>query len=162
MPTAVAAGRQGMRVRMRHRVEADAGYSGREVAVRPLETPGVERRALARARSGLTAGALIGVALPLVFLHVEHQPSFTVHAGSTSASFDLADLAVAAVALAALVSGIRRGFAPLRAGRWIWATGALLLVFVGAASLYPAVPAGSPSWQTHLVTAFKFAEYALL
>ncbi len=106
--------------------------------------------------------ALVAVCLPALFLHVRWQPGVAVRLGSTDVNAYLSDFAVLAVAVSAVVIGVRRGFAPLRASRWIWATGLafLLWTFVEVANgrhLSSAYP-----WHAHAVTAAKFAEYALL
>src|SRR4029453_18320417 len=74
----------------------------------------------------------------------------------------LSDFAVLAVVVAALVAGIRRGFAPLRAGWPVWVAGGLFVLLVGAASLYPRIWDDAYDVSTHAVTAAKFGEYALL
>src|SRR5579885_494746 len=63
------------------------------------------------------AVAILALALPILFLHVDYQPGFSVGFGSTSATVDLSDIAVWLVALTALVVALRDGLAPLRAGR---------------------------------------------
>lgn len=126
-----------------------------------------------RARASAAAGALprvlplplslvLAAALPILFLHVDYQPGFTVSLGSADAHVVLADIAVAAVAVAALAAGRARGFAPLRAGAPAWSMGGLFLAMVGAASLYPRLWTSSYDWTTHVVSAGKFVEYGLL
>jgi O-antigen ligase len=105
---------------------------------------------------------VLAVAIPFLFLHVDFQPGFTISLGSASAHAVLSDFAVVAVALAAVVSGIRHGFAPLRAGWPIWIAGGLFVLLVGAASLYPRIWDSAYHVSTHAVTAVKFGEYALL
>jgi hypothetical protein len=105
------------------------------------------------ARSGITPGAaVLAVALPIVCLHIKYQPGVRVPLGSTHLGLELSDLAVVAVGVAALSEGVRAGFAALRPALPLWiAVGALLLwILVRSQSL------------EHLVTAVKFAEYALL
>ena len=112
------------------------------------ETLAVKARA-----AGVTLGpAVLALAVPFLFLHVKYQPGVDVPLGSTELGLQLSDLAVVAVALVALRQGLRDGFAPLRPALALWiATAALLLwIFVRAESL------------ENLVTAAKFAEYALL
>jgi O-antigen ligase len=129
------------------------------VAVRSLSAA----RAAALEGPAVSAGAAaLAVALPLVFLHVDYQPGFTVSAGSTEAHLYLSDFAVLATGLAALAAGLRRGFSPLRAGRPIWLAGGALVFLVLAACLYPLALDETYRWRTHLVTAGKFAEYVLL
>jgi hypothetical protein len=94
----------------------------------------------------------LALAIPFLFLHVKYQPGVRVPLGSTHLGLELSDLAVVVVALAALREGVRDGFGRLRPALWLWVASALLLVwiFVRSQSL------------THLITAAKFAEYALL
>ena len=110
----------------------------------------------------LPASLVLALALPILFLHIDYQPGFTVHTGSASEHVVLSDLMVLAVAVAALVTGLRRGFAPLRPGLPVWIAGALFLLDVGAASVYPRLWAPGYELSTHAVTAAKFAEYGVL
>jgi hypothetical protein len=133
------------------------------VAVRTLSGPGLAARAAGLERPLVSVGgAVLALSVPLIFLHVDYQPGITVHAGSTSVSIYLSDLAVLAVAVAALLAGIRWGFRPLRDGAAIWLVGAALLVMVFLATLYPLLTDRPYAWHRHLVTAAKFAEYAAL
>jgi O-antigen ligase len=101
---------------------------------------------------------VVAAAIPLLFLHVSYQPGVSV--GPVDAY--LSDFAVLAVVVTALVEGARHGFEPLAAGRWIWVALASFLVWmvleVGLGEHHAASYAG----RDHLVTAAKFAEYALL
>ena len=111
----------------------------------------------------MSPGAVVlAAAIPILFLHVSYQPGVAVGFGSTTINAYLSDFAVLAVVAAALVEGVRHGFAPLAAGRWLWVSLALflawMLVEVGLGHHHAAVYA----WRTHGVTAAKFAEYALL
>jgi hypothetical protein len=94
----------------------------------------------------------LALAVPFLFLHIKYQPGVRVPLGSTHLGLELSDLMVLLVALAALRSGLRHGFAPLRPAISLWiASGLLLLwIFIRSGSL------------EHFVTAAKFAEYALL
>ena len=105
---------------------------------------------------------MLAAALPILFLHVDYQPGFTVHTGAASEHVVLSDLVLLAVGLAALVADIRRGFAPLRAGWPIWIAGGIFLLDVLAGSVYPKLWASGYETSTHAVTALKFTEYALL
>jgi O-antigen ligase/polysaccharide polymerase Wzy-like membrane protein len=114
-------------------------------------------------RPALTIGALVlALGLPLVFLHIDYQPKLTFHVGGVAPQLDLSDLAVLAAGVAALAAGLVEGFGVLRAGLPIWVAGAALLVLIFAATAYPLASDRSYAWKTHLVTAGKFAEYALL
>jgi O-antigen ligase len=130
------------------------------VAVRPHHA-----RALTAGRIlpvSLPASLVLAAALPILFLHVDYQPGFTVHTGTASEHVVLSDFVLLAVGAAALVAGLRRGFAPLRAGLPIWIAGAIFLADVGAGSVYPKLWASGYEASTHAVTAAKFAEYSLL
>jgi O-antigen ligase len=130
------------------------------LAVRPHQ---VRARAGGRALTlSLPASVVLAAALPILFLHVDYQPGFTVHTGGASEHVVLSDLVLLAVGVAALVSGLRRGFAPLRAGLPIWIAGGVFLLDVAAGSVYPKLWASGYEASTHTVTAAKFAEYALL
>jgi hypothetical protein len=115
------------------------------------ETLAVRARAVARSGIGLGA-AVLAVAVPILFLHIKYQLGVRVPLGSTHLGLELSDLAVVAVAAAALREGARAGFAPLRPALSLWIAAAALLAWIFVRS------------QTleHAVTATKFAEYALL
>jgi hypothetical protein len=105
-----------------------------------------------RADDGL---ALVpAAALPLIFLHVRYQPSLTLGPGTVVAS----DLAVLAVVVAALVAGFRLGWQPLARPWPLWLASAALLALFAISDFWRPLEATT----THLVTAAKFAEYALL
>jgi O-antigen ligase len=133
------------------------------VAVRTLPEPGASARAASRRTAAIPlGGVLLALALPLIFLHVDFQPSFALTLHGVGGDLDLSDLAVLAVALAALASGLRSGFRPLRAGASVWLAGAALLVMIAAATFYPLLGSTPYHWKAHLPTAAKLAEYALL
>src|SRR5262249_15127015 len=50
----------------------------------------------------------------------------------------------------------------LEGSRWVWATAGAYLVLIFLACLYPRVSDPDYAWKTHLVTAAKYAEYAVL
>lgn len=107
----------------------------------------------------ISAGVLVFAAtLPIVFLHLNYQPS--VSAGIVT--IKLSDVAVLLTALAAVATAARRGLAPLRAGLPVWVTGALFLVWIAAAVFFPLLSSRAYPWKTHLVTAGEFGEYMLL
>ena len=119
-------------------------------------------RATALVGSLSSPGTLVlAAALPILFLHVRYQPGFTISAGSTSVHVVLSDLAVLAVAAVALWAwAVERP--ALGAGRWVWLASVTFLLWTFAAVVYPRWLDESYDWHTHLVTAGKFAEYALL
>jgi O-antigen ligase len=111
----------------------------------------------------VSPGAIVlAAAIPILFLHVSYQPGVSVGFGSTTINAYLSDFAVLAVVLAALLAGVRHGFAPLVAGRWLWAALALFLVWMFIEVGLGHHHAAAYAWRTHGVTAAKFAEYALL
>src|SRR5204863_4524169 len=115
------------------------------------ETLAVRVRSVAR--SGITPGAAaLALAVPFLFLYIKYEPGVRVPLGSTHVGLELSDLAVVIVALFALREGLRARFAPLRVAWPLWLASFALVVWILLRS-------GS---LTHLVTAAKFSEYALL
>ena len=104
----------------------------------------------------------LAAAFPLLFLHLEYQPSFSVGSGGTDLTIASSDLAVLALLALALWRGRRDGFGALRAGRTLWIASALYLGLVVAAVFYPLVAHAEYPWRSNLVTAAKLAEYAAL
>src|ERR671935_955668 len=94
----------------------------------------------------------LALAVPFLFLHIKYQPGVRVPLGSTHLGLEMSDLAVVVVALVALRDGLRHGFGRLRPSLALWFAAAALLIWIFARS----------QSLTHLVTATKFAEYALL
>src|SRR3954447_6067566 len=137
MPRAVAERRTRTRRIRRQR------YSRRTVAVRLPVAP----RAL-----------VVAAAIPLLFLHVSYQPGFAV--GPVNAY--LSDFAVLVLVVAAIVVGWPERFAPLRGGLPIWIALAVFLVWMTVEVGLGHLHATSYATRDHLVTAAKFAEYALL
>jgi O-antigen ligase len=106
---------------------------------------------------------LLALTLPLLLLHESFQPSLTLSAGGTDVELRLADLGVLAVAAAAAaVAAGRRGRTALRPGLPVWIAAGAFLAFTFVATFYPLAFANAYPWRPHLVTAFKYAEYALL
>ena len=106
-------------------------------------------RARAVARTEITPPVLVlAAAIPIVFLHVNYQPSVSFPLGSTHVGVELSDLAVLAVALAAVRQGLRSGFAPLRGVASLWCVAGLLLVWILVRS----------ESLKHFVTAAKFGQ----
>jgi hypothetical protein len=130
------------------------------LATRPVS------RAVSEPREAVSAspvGALVlAASLPLLFLHVEYQPGLTIDVGDTRVAVEVSDLALLAVVGTAIAMGRSRGFTPLRAGLPLWIAAGALTLWIAAATLYgPLVLDGYPLLE-NLVTAAKFAEYALL
>src|SRR5579872_789897 len=106
--------------------------------------------------------AVAAICVPFIFLHVRWQAGVSVGFGQTSLDAYLSDFAVVAIALAAIATGIRAGFGPLRAARAIWITSACWLVWIVAEVAYGRHVSPAYPWHTRLATAGKYAEYALL
>jgi O-antigen ligase len=105
---------------------------------------------------------VLAAAIPLLFLHVSYQPGVAVGVGSTTVNAYLSDFAVLAVVVAAAVSGLRLGFAPLAPGRWLWLAIGLFLLWIFVEVVHGHLHESAYDWHAHAVTAAKFAEYALL
>ena len=109
-----------------------------------------------------SVGALVlTAAIPFLFLHERFQPELELTAGTTEVEIRLADWAVLAVVVAAVVLALRLGIAPLRAGRLLWIPGGLLLGWLAFAALRPA-SLDDELFDTHFVSFLKFVEYSLL
>ena len=102
---------------------------------------------------------LLAAVCPLLFLHVRYQPDIGL--GVAGARAELSDFAVAAVVIAALAA-LRGSSEVLRTAAPMLVPIALFLGLVVAGSLWPPVVEDDYPWKTHLVTALKFGEYALL
>lgn len=104
-------------------------------------------------RSGISPSvAALSLAIPFLFLHIKYQPGVRVPLASTHLGVEMSDVAIVVVAAFALWEGLRTGFAPLRPALPLWIAAAGLVVWVAVRS----------QSLTHLVTAAKFSEYALL
>jgi hypothetical protein len=115
-----------------------------------------------RVEHRLAPAGIFVVALPILFLHAAFQPTLHVHLGTTAVDLRLADLAVVAIAAVALAVASRVGFGDLRRGRLVWLAAGSFLVYIVVATFYPLALHDGYPWRTHLVTAVKYAEYAVL
>jgi O-antigen ligase len=104
----------------------------------------------------------LAATLPLVFLHVEHQPGFDVTVGSTRPHLALSDLAVLATGVLATIVALRRRMTAFRPMLPVAIAAALFLGWIFASCFYPLLGNDPYAWRTHLVTAGKYAEYVLL
>jgi O-antigen ligase len=95
-------------------------------------------------------------ALPFLFLHDAYQP-FTI--GSGRVQVRPPDLAMVVVAVATLAAF---RWTRLRGGLLVWVPVAAFLALSAAACFYPLLRDAGYDWSTYLVTAVKFAEYAVL
>lgn len=103
---------------------------------------------------------MLAAATPLLFLHEQYQPSFTIDAGGSGIEVRLSDLALLLVLVAAAVEA-RAGIGRLRAGRPLWVAGAALLAWLAFQVLRPA-SLDDPGFDDHLVSYLKLVEYSLL
>ena len=103
---------------------------------------------------------LLAAVCPLLFLHVRYQPDIGL--GVAGVRAELSDFAVAAVVVAAGVVGSRAGFVPLRAAAPALGSITAFITLALAGSIWPRLVEDTYPWSTHLVTALKFGEYALL
>ena len=110
-------------------------------------------------REAVGALVLTG-SIPFLFLHERYQTAFGVRVGGTTVDVRLSDLALLAVLLAALVTA-RSGVSRLGAARWLWITGASLLVWLGFQTFRP-VSLDDALFDDHLVSYLKLVEYGLL
>lgn len=108
------------------------------------------------------SGVVLAAAIPFLFLHARYQPDLAFSAGGTRVDVRLSDLAVLAVALAALATARAAGFAPLRRGSAVWAAAAAFLALVLVSLSYPLLRDEPYDWQARLVSALKLCEYAML
>ena len=110
---------------------------------------------------GLPPGALVlaAAAVPL-FLHIDHQPKTTFGLGSTDVTIALSDIAILAVAAAALLEW--RSRRRLAAAKAIWIAAGALLVVIAAATVYPLASDREYPFAKHAVSALKYGEYAVL
>ncbi len=108
-------------------------------------------------------GALfLAASVPVLLLHVDYQPHVSLDLGGTDASFKLSDLAVLALAAAAVAVLVRDGVGSLRPVAVVLAPAAALLVWICVGLVVGAASDRSYAGAAHLVTAAGFAEYALI
>jgi len=100
---------------------------------------------------------LLALALPPVFTHIDHQPTFDVG----TLTVQLADIFVIVAGVYALVA--YRGDLPrLLRVRTVWLATGALFVWILAACFYPLLWQDSYDTGEHVVSALKWFEYALL
>lgn len=106
--------------------------------------------------------ALLSLAAPLVLFHVDYQPGFTIGAGAADVDVLLSDVVMGILAVVVAVRIAQAGFGPLRPGLPIWGLSGALLAWIAIGTLHPLVSDRDYAFAQHLVTAAKFAEYAVL
>lgn len=105
---------------------------------------------------------LLAVVTPLVLFHVDYQPGFTVGAGTADVDVLLSDLLLAVLGVAVATRLARSGWAPLRPGWPVWTLSAGVLAWIAIETLLPLLSEREYAFSTHVITAAKFAEYAVL
>lgn len=128
-------------------------------------SPGAASLLRGTALSGLAVsggGVALALSVPLLFLHVDHQPTASLALGGTELEIALTDLVVLALVLAAVTVGVRTGFGRLRPGRLLWLASAAFLALIFLSTVYGAAREDAYPFAASLVTALKFAEYAPL
>ena len=107
-----------------------------------------------RSRAADLLALVPAAAIPFVFLHVRYQPEATLG----PVHVFMSDAVIAVVVVAALAAGFRFGWRPLVPAWPLWlVAGALLALFVVSCFWRPL-----EQTTTHIVTAAKIGEYALL
>jgi hypothetical protein len=120
----------------------------------------VRTRALPASRESL--GALVlALAVPFLFVDEDRFATLELEAGSTTLDLGPPDAAVAAILLAALVSGARAGATRLNPGRILWVPGTALLLWLAFETFRP-VSVEDARFDDHVAQYFKFLAYALL
>ncbi len=112
--------------------------------------------------AGLPFGAIaLAAALPVLFLHAAFQPTAHVHLGRLGVSLRVTDVMLGLIVIGAAADA-RRGVSVLRGGLVVWIAAAVFLADVFAATVYPVALGHSYPWRTHVVTAAKYTEYAVI
>ena len=106
--------------------------------------------------------ALLALVTPLLLFHVDYLPGFTVGAGEADVDVLLSDLLLVVLAVVVTARIARFGVGPLRPGLPVWALSAALLAWVAIGTFHPLLSDRDYALETHLITAAKFAEYAVL
>ncbi len=101
---------------------------------------------------------MLAVSLPLILLHKRYQPVVGVGTVDVTA----ADVGIAAIVLAAALSARRDGLEPLRRSRAVWLSLVLFLAWLVASLAWARRFDPSYALGSHVVSAGKFVEYALL
>src|SRR5262245_22505316 len=107
-------------------------------------------------------GALVlALAVPFLFVSEDRFWTYELDLGTTTLDLGEADLALAVILVAAVVSGARAGTSRLGAARILWFPGIALLIWLAFATFRPA-SVGDAQFDDHLASYFKFVGFALL
>jgi hypothetical protein len=105
---------------------------------------------------------VLAAAVPFLFLHATYQPTLSIDAGSSSIDATLADAAIAAVLVAAVLRARRDGWAPLARARLLLGLTVALVVCSALSLATPSLLDEDYELTTHAISVAKFAWYATL
>lgn len=119
--------------------------------------------ALSVRRLPVSLGAVVlALAVPVLFLHSDLEPSVSVAAGASDATLYLVDVVVLVLAGFAVYAGRTLGWGPLRAGLPVFLAVGAWLVLVVAGTFYPVAVEREYDFFEHLLTTAKYGLWALL
>ena len=105
---------------------------------------------------------VLAAAVPFLFLHATYQPTLSLDIGSTSLDVTLADVAIGATVVAAILRATREGWQPLRRARGTLAFAAALVLVAGLSLVTPSLLGEEYDAGVHAISVAKFAWYACL
>ncbi len=105
---------------------------------------------------------MLAAAVPPLFLHATYQPHVSIGLASTTVDVTLADVAIAAVVVAAWLRARRDGYGPLRRARLVLGALAAFVVVALLSLATPALRGEDYAYAPHVVSALKLAWYAVL
>ena len=105
---------------------------------------------------------VLAAAVPFLFLHATYQPTLSLDVGSTSLDVTLADVAIGATVVAALLRATREGWQPLARAPGILAFAAALVLVAGLSLVTPSLLGEEYDVGVHAISVAKFAWYACL
>jgi O-antigen ligase len=107
-------------------------------------------------------GALVlALAVPFLFVGEDRFRTYSLDVGSTTVDLGPSDAAVVAILLAAVIAGIRVGWARLNAARILWVPGIALVLWLAFETFRP-VSIDDAHFDDHLADYIEFVAYALL
>lgn len=105
---------------------------------------------------------VLAAAVPFLFLHATYQPTLSIDVGTTSVDVTLADVAIGATVVAAVLRATREGWQPLRRARGILAFAAALVLVAALSLATPSLLGEEYDVGVHAISVAKFAWYACL
>lgn len=103
---------------------------------------------------------MLALVIPLVLFHTGHLPG--VGLGAADVDVFLSDALLLALAVAVVAGLLRQGLPPVGRARFLWLAGAAFLGWIAASTALPLLSDRPYDASAHLVTAAKYAEYAVL